>query len=235
MSQREGFGTLCSRLGVEFLCPNCHSPIIIKSGKNSQGKQRYQCRQCHKRFITNYTYKAYLPETNQKIVQLTKEGLGIRSTARVLSISTTTLLKRILDIASKIKQPPITFGRTYEVDEMRLFIGKKSRLRWLVYAIDRETRKVVAFTIGRRTNSTLYVLLKSLFLAKTRTIFTDKLKNYAYLIPRKTHCTVFRSTNHIERCNLTLRTHLKRLNRKTICYSRKLALLFAIVKIYLWV
>ena len=40
MSQRENFGTLCSRLGVESLCPHCLSKDIIKSGKNSQNKQR---------------------------------------------------------------------------------------------------------------------------------------------------------------------------------------------------
>ena len=133
---RERFGTLCSRLGVEFQCPHCHSNNIIKSGKSSTGKQRYRCKNCRKRFITDYTYKAYLPDTDSKITQLTKEGLGIRSTARVLGISVTTLLKRILQIASKIKQPPIAVGRTYEVDEMQIFIGKKSCLRWLAYALD---------------------------------------------------------------------------------------------------
>jgi insertion element IS1 protein InsB len=234
MSLQERFGTLCSRLGVEFLCPHCHSNNIIKSGKSSTGKQRYQCKNCHKRFITNYRYKAYMPNTNHKIIQLTKEGLGIRSTARVLGISVTTLLKRILLIASKIKQPPIAIGKSYEVDEMRIFIGKKSRLRWLVYALDRETRKVVAFNVGRRTNRTLSVVLKSLFLSKAKMIYTDKLKNYGYLISRKIHRTVFRSTNHIERHNLTLRTHLKRLNRKTIYYSRSLAVLMATIIIYLW-
>lgn len=80
--------------------------------------------------------KPIFPDTDSKITQLTKEGLGIRSTARVLGISVTTLLKRILQIASKIKQPPIAVGRTYEVDEMRIFIGKKSCLRWLAYALD---------------------------------------------------------------------------------------------------
>ncbi len=219
---------------VEFLCPHCRSVDIIKSGKNSLGKQRYQCKRCHKRFITDYTYKAYLPDTNQKIIQLTKEGLGIRSTARVLTISVTTLLKRILLIASNIKQPPIAVGKTYEVDEMRIFIGKKSRLRWLVYALDRETKQVVAFNVGRRTNRTLSVVLKSLFLSKAQTIYTDKFKNYGYLISRKIHRTAFRSTNHIERHNLTLRTHLKRLNRKTICFSRSLAVLMAMITIYLW-
>ncbi|HCB88573.1 MAG TPA: hypothetical protein DEP71_04720 [Porphyromonadaceae bacterium] len=34
---------------------------------------------------------------------------------------------------------------------------------------------------------------------------------------RKIYRTIFRSTNHIEQHNLTLRTHLKQLHRKTIC------------------
>lgn len=131
MTLRERFGTLWSRLGVEFLCPHCHSNNIIKSDKSSTGKQRHQCKNCHKRLITNYINKTYQPDTNHKIIQLTKEGLGIRSTARVLGISITTLLKRILLIESRIKQPPIATGKTYEVDEMRIFIGKKSRLRRL--------------------------------------------------------------------------------------------------------
>jgi hypothetical protein len=37
----------------------------------------------------------------------------------------TTLLKKILQIVSNIKQPPTSVGKTYEVDEMRIFIGKK--------------------------------------------------------------------------------------------------------------
>jgi len=50
-------------------------------------------------------------------------------------------------------------------------------------------------------------------------IYTDKLKNYEYIISGKVHRTTLYQTNHIERMNLTLRTHLKRLNRKTICFS----------------
>lgn len=199
MNLRERFGTLCSRLGVAFLCPHCHSNNVVKSGKSSTGKQRYRCKHCRKRFITDYTYKAYLPNTDSKITQLTKEGLGIRSTARVLGISVTTLLKRILQIASNIKQPPISsVGKIYEVDEMRIFIGKKSCPRWLVYALDRETRKVVAFNVGRRTNRTLSVVLQSLFLSKAKMIYTDKLKNYSYLISRKMH----RCTSPIEAQNV---------------------------------
>ena len=168
----------------------------------------------------------------QKIILFTKEGLGIRSTARVLKISVTTLLKRIVSIAQDIIQPPILQGKSYEVDEMRTFEGKKTRLRWIVYALNRETRQVVSFNVGRCTNKTLKRVIKSLELANVRMIYTDKLKNYSSLITKKLHNTYRHSNNHIERHNLSVRTHLKRLNRQTIYFSRSLVVLMAVLKIY---
>jgi insertion element IS1 protein InsB len=224
----------CSRFGVSHTCPECKSEQLIKSGKTANGKQRYCCKKCNKRFIINYTYNACKPTTNKQIILFTKEGLGIRSTARVLKISVTTLLKRIISIAKSIEQPPIVKGKTYEVDEMRTFIGKKSLLRWIVYALDRETNAVVSFNVGRRTNKTLKSVIRSLELANARRIYTDKLKNYRYLITKKLHNTFVHSTNHIERHNLSVRTHLKRLGRKTICFSRSLVVLMAVLRIYFW-
>ena len=224
----------CIKFGVSHKCPICKSENIIKSGKTSNGKQRFHCKECNKRFITDYSYNACKPNTNQQIILFTKEGLGIRSTARVLKISVTTLLKRIIEIAQGIPQPPIPLGRSYEVDEMRTYIGRKSRLRWIVYALDRETKAVVSFNVGRRTNKTLKRVIKSLELSKARKIYTDKLKNYRYLITKKLHNTHVHATNHIERHNLSIRTHLKRLNRKTICFSRSLMVLLAVLRIYFW-
>jgi len=224
----------CSKFGVSHQCPICKSENLIKSGKTANGKQRYCCKKCNKRFIVNYCYNAYQSDTNQQIILFTKEGLGIRSTARVLRISVTTLLKRIISIAKNIEQPPIVKGKTYEVDEMRTFIGKKSLLRWIVYALDRDTKEVVSFNVGRRTNKTLKSVIRSLELSNAKSICTDKLKNYRYLITKKLHNTFVHSTNHIERHNLSVRTHLKRLGRKTICFSRSLVVLMAVLRIYFW-
>jgi insertion element IS1 protein InsB len=225
----------CSRFGVSYSCPTCKSTQLIKSGKTATEKQRYCCKECSKRFIIDYSYQAYKTDINQQIILFTKEGLGIRSTARVLQISVTTLLKRIIRIAESIQQPPIAMGKSSDVDEMRTYIGKKSRLRWIVYALDRETRAVVSFNVGRRTNQTLKRVIRSLELSNARRIHTDKLKNYRYLITRKLHRTHVHSTNHIERHNLSIRTHLKRLNRRTICFSRSLIVLMAVLRIYLGV
>nr|WP_255505091.1 IS1 family transposase [Algoriphagus sp. Y33] len=71
-------------------------------------------------------------------------------------------------------------------------------------------------------------------MAQTKAISTGRLKNYKYLIPKKIHLTNVNGINHIERMNLNLRTHLKRLNRRTICFSRSVAMLAACLKIYFW-
>ncbi|WP_409070947.1 IS1 family transposase [Flavobacterium sp.] len=38
----------------------------------------------------------------------------------------------------------------------------------------------------------------------------------------------------MERKNLSLRTHLKRLNRRSICFSKNLIILNAVLRIYFW-
>ncbi len=214
-------------------CDNCDN-TMIKYGKTKLGNQRYHCKTCNKTKVGQYVYKAYESTINQKIILLTKEGLGIRSTARVLQISTTTLLKRIIAIARSISQPIISKNKTYEVDEMRSFIKRKNKLIWIVYALERETKKVVSFTIGARTNKTLNVVLTTLRMAKAKTIYTDGLKHYQFLIEKAVHKVIRFATNHIERNNLSIRTHIKRLNRKTICYSRSLLVLQCVLRIYFW-
>ena len=91
---------------------------MVKYGKTKSGNQRYICIACGKTGVENYAYLAYKGDVNQHVIQLTKEGLGIRSTARILKISATTLLKRIVSSAKNIVKPIITKGKTYEVDEL---------------------------------------------------------------------------------------------------------------------
>jgi insertion element IS1 protein InsB len=218
-------------------CYRCVGDIrnMIKYGKTKSGNQRYICRACGKTRVENYAYLAYKGDINQNIIQLTKEGLGIRSTARILNISTTTLLKRIVSIARSISKPIISKGKTYEVDELCTYIRHKKNYIWLVYALEKNSKTVVSFNVGKRTNKTLNRVLETLKLSDAKKIFTDRLKNYRYLIDEKMHSIKRFGTNHIERKNLTLRTHLKRLNRRTICFSKSLVIFIAVLKIYFWI
>lgn len=226
--------TSCIRFSDSKICPNCKSNNVVKNGFTANKKQQFICKSCKNRFIDFYTYKAYNHWVNKRIVQFTKEGLGIRSTARVLKISTTTLLKRIIIITNRIPNQPIFKNQTYEVDEMRTFIGSKEKPIWIVYALERKTKQVVNFSIGRRTKRTLQNVTNTLVLSNPKTIYTDKLVHYKTLLNGVTHSAKPFGTNHIERNNLSLRTHLKRLNRKTICFSRSFIMLQCVLRIYFW-
>jgi IS1 family transposase/transposase-like protein len=219
---------------VKVECNFCNGKCI-KNGFQINGSQRYKCTICRKGQQKEYNYNACKTNTNKNIVLFTKEGLGIRSTARVLKISTTTLLKRIVSIAENIHQPIISKGKIYEVDELCTYIRCKRNFIWLVYALERNSKTVVSFNVGKRTNKTLSHVVDTLKLSEAKKVFTDKLKNYRYLINDKLHSVKRFGTNHIERKNLTLRTHLKRLNRKTICFSKSLLVLVSILKIYFWI
>lgn len=44
-------------------------------------------------FIRHYSYKGYLPEVKQHVVDMTVNGIGIRDTDRVLGISPMTVIE----------------------------------------------------------------------------------------------------------------------------------------------
>lgn len=55
-----------------------------KDGYQANGTQRYECKHCHRKQQEGYIYNAYSPDLDEKIVLYTKEGTGIRSTARTV-------------------------------------------------------------------------------------------------------------------------------------------------------
>jgi insertion element IS1 protein InsB len=214
-------------------CKTCNQRCI-KHGKTIKGKQRHYCKTCKKTQQENYLYKAYKKDVNSNLVSLLKEGCGIRSISRLLAISPTTTIRRILNISNEIKRPSIVRGKIYEVDELCTYIGNKKRKCWVAYSLRKDTKEVVNFVVGTRTKRTLQQITNSLLLSEATTIYTDKLNIYKSLIPVGIHCSKKYNINLIERKNLTLRTHLKRLNRKTICFSKSLLMLIACLNIYFW-
>ncbi len=79
---------------VNLRCPFCGSEHVTKFGFFN-GKQRYACNnsKCiRKTFLVDYTYNAYKPNIEKDILELTIEGMGIRSISRKLEISTDTVI-----------------------------------------------------------------------------------------------------------------------------------------------
>lgn len=215
-------------------CRYCKSENVVKNGYQSNGRRKYHCKDCHRYFQESYTYQATVIEDKQLIVLL-KESCGIRSIARILNISASTVIRRIKRIASNLNRPyPILKGKIYEVDELFTYVGHKSNRVCVAYSYEPRTGYVFDISVGRRTKMNLRKVTETLVLSNAKMIYTDKLDIYQRLIPKSIHKTHKRCSNHIERQNLNLHTHLKRLNRKTIGYSKSLIMLLAVVKIYFW-
>ena len=141
----------------------------------------------------------------------------------------------MLKISRGIKIP--YFDKLYckfEVDELWSFIGNKDNVSWITYVIEKQTRNVIDFIVGRKTTDNIRPLINKLLLLKPKRIYTDRLNIYPSLIPQEIHKRFQYCTNRIERKNLTLRTHIKRLSRRTICFSRKQEYLEAHLRIYFW-
>ena len=111
-----------------------------------------------------------------------------------------------------------------EIDEMWSYVGRKKEPRWLWHAIDHQTGKVLAYVFGRRKDAVLRDLKQLLEPFGITRFYTDHWGAYARQLEPERHCPGKRQTQRIERKHLTLRTRLKRLTRKTICFSKSVQL-----------
>jgi insertion element IS1 protein InsB len=107
-----------------------------------------------------------------------------------------------------------------EIDEMWSFVGKKENQRWLWHAIDHDTHEVLAYCFGARKDVVFQELKKQLDQFNITFYYTDDWGTYERNLPQEKHCISKRNTQAIERKHLTLRTRIKRLARRTICFSK---------------
>ncbi|MDV2996928.1 MAG: hypothetical protein N4J56_006633 [Chroococcidiopsis sp. SAG 2025] len=107
-----------------------------------------------------------------------------------------------------------------ELDEMWSYVGRKSNPRWLWHAIDRRNGKVLAYVFGRRKDQVFLQLKKLLEPIGIKKYCTDGWGAYERHLPTESHEIGKRKTQRIEQKHLRLRTRIKRLARKTICFSK---------------
>ena len=108
-----------------------------------------------------------------------------------------------------------------ELDGQWSFVGSKARQHWLWYAYNTKTGGILAYTFGPRTDETCRELLTPFTIGM---ITSDDWGSYVREVPKEKHLTGKIFTQRIERNNLTLRTRINRLARKTICFSRSVEL-----------
>jgi len=127
--------------------------------------------------------------------------------ARIFAISKSTVIRKIQQVAATVSKPVISeCGQEYEIDEMHTFIGSNlpRDYSYIIYAINKRTRQVINFRVGRRTKEDIAHAVKSVHELNPRKIYTDKLNVYPTLIGKALHNTDTYKINNIERMNLTI-------------------------------
>ena len=223
---------------IAVQCPHCHSKQVVKRGKTDSGTQRYLCQNtaCVKgSFLLDYRNRGCVPEVKQHIIDMSLNPSGIRDTARVLHISPNTVLHELRKKETALESFNKALLRTLhpdtltvnierageaEMDEMWSFVGKKRNRCWLWHAIDHHTGAVLVYVFGRRKDE-VFLQLKGLLESFGLTRFyTDYWGAYTRHLDPEVHSPGKRNTQKIERKHLTLRMQIKRLVRKTICFSK---------------
>ncbi|NME73063.1 IS1 family transposase [Flammeovirga aprica] len=108
-----------------------------------------------------------------------------------------------------------------EWDEFWSYVGNKSNQRWTWYLVEKHSGVIIAWENGKRQDIVLKNLLSSVAHLPIKICYTDDWGAYHRLFPTEYIHTVGKDeTWKIERKNLNFRTHIKRLSRRTICFSK---------------
>ena len=162
-------------------------------------------------------------------------GAGVRDTARVLGINrnrvSATLKKsqQVLNVHPAYKHKSLTL--ILKVDESWSFVQAKKHPRWLWWVEDALSGQ----GFGRRTHQTfrqLRSLLESAQIRVSRWI-TDAWWAYFACLDQGLRLESKALLQSLEGKHLTLRTRIKRLARKTICFSKSVVIHDTIIGLFI--
>lgn len=162
---------------------------------------------------------------------MTLNGSGVRDLARVLHISTRTVIAELkkVDVLSAVNEAVLEQLALQQVkvdvvpvklladpsplegesDEMWSFVQKKENQRWLWHAIDYTSGKVLAYVLGNRTDKVFLKLKNLLEPFGINKFYPDGWGAYHRKLDTSQHQVGKANTQKIERKHLTLRTRIK--------------------------
>ena len=189
-------------------CHNCRIECK-KSGKRPDGLQRYRCSQCGKTFSDHkqfgvFGHKQVDDEKGLLALKLLVEGNSIRTAERITGLHRDTIMRLLVIagercealLATKVRNVPVA---DVQCDEIWGFCFKKRGSRrgdeerfayigdaWTFVAIERHTKLVLAFELGKRTVSSATRFMGKLAAATDPNqrfqLTTDGLKAYNYAV-----------------------------------------------------
>ena len=217
-------------------CPKCGSPQVKKNGHIHTGKQTHRGKECGRQFVANAAKRVIDQEQRTLVPRLFCEKISLHGICRTIGVSIRWLMDFMVACFSAVPEhlhvQIVTSSREVvlgcldvEADELWSFVQKKTDPRWVWIAMDKQTRQILAFHVGDRSQDSAKQLWANMpAVYRERAIFyTDQYATYCGVIPTAQHKAITKSahkTNHIERFNNTLRQRVSRLVRSTLAFSK---------------
>lgn len=174
-------------------------------------KQRYKCKECGYYFVVGDE------RTSEKIqalkalcVLLYSLGKGSYNMMGKLFGCNRSLIYRWIREAGLNMEEPIIDGEITQIefDEMWHFVESKIKKLWLIKALDRRSRRTIAWVLGGRDSATFRRLYDKVKHLKNCTFYTDAWDAFAKVLPPERHVIGKAYTIAIEQNNSNTRHHL---------------------------
>ena len=222
-------------------CPCCSSENIVKNGFTKQGNQRVLCHDCDK---SRVVHRKFSHDFDFEAVRRSFLGrMSLCGVSRVFLISYYQVYKELnicFLLLPNFKSPVIENKQLTDViefDELCGFCQNKKNKPWIWAAISRNTRQIVAYVIGDRSELTFKRLLRKIPIEYLKCqSYSDYWKSYGILKAKENHQQVGKEsgqTKHIERYWATLRARITRYVRKSLSFSRKLRYHHLVTKMFI--
>jgi insertion element IS1 protein InsB len=219
-------------------CPQCGSMWFKRNGYTHTGKQNHRCKVCGRAFVLHPTHSVITEEQRLPIERLLLERISLCGICRARGVGLRWLLQFMgarFAVAPEhpyIMPPAGTRAGILQrleakKDDLWSFVGTKANRKWTGIAMDANPRQVIAFHEGDRSRRSAKQLWRNLPAGcrEQAAFYTDLYEVYRGVIPPTQHHTSSKqaqNTNHVERCNCTLRQQVSRLVRATLSFSKKL-------------
>jgi transposase-like protein/IS1 family transposase len=172
--------------GHKMNCPTCNQPAK-KFGKDRKGQQRYRCMTCKVTFIEPQSKPLgdmiLAEDKAMSVLQHLVEGCSVRSTSRITRVHPRTILN-LLALAGQKCEALMTERihglrvKDVQCDELWGYVGMKEKTKtvkgrddttlgdaWTFVGIERRSKLVLAWHLGRRTERDTVAFTEKLAMA----------------------------------------------------------------------
>ena len=226
---------LIVKLDKADACPHCRGAKIVRNGIKKNGRQNYLCKGCRKQFQVTYFNQGCRVENKELVLRMLCRGSGIRDAEAVSGVCKSTILSWIRTWAAAIVIKPHKHAYSkVQIDEQWSYVGRKERKVWMLYAYAVEEDEIIAFSMGKRNIGAIQNLFVKIKHLDIDWFLTDEWEALQAVLPKAKHLIGKQFTKAIEGMNTFFRTRVRRLVRRTTCFSKKLIYHYSMIKLVIY-